>query len=220
MLISDSNKFIFIHNPKCAGTSIFKALLPYSNYICRFSKGQGRTYSQIGYYIRLVFGEHKILSNFRYHISAKELKELLGEERWNAHLTFGVVRNPYDRLISNFKYISKRPSHYHWEQYNTYGNFKVFVLNLHDVPWKDFQHHYLAANGKIVVKKILRFESINSDFKNLISKMGLPDIPLQKFNVSQRKADFLSYYDPEMIEIVNDVFDEDFRLFGYEKTKP
>ena len=85
------------------------------------------------------------------------------------------------------------------------------------MPWKDLQHHYLVADGKLAVKKVLRFEQLENDFKEVLKDLNLNDVKLLKLNTSQRKPDFLSYYDPEMIKIVNNIFDKDFSYFGYSK---
>ncbi len=214
MLISDQHRFIFIHNPKCAGTSIHQALVSFSNYMCRHAN------TSISYYSRKIFGESKKLSNFSYHISASELKNILGDEFWERYYSFGVVRNPYDRLISNFKYINRSPAHDLHAVYDEFNDFSEFIHNIHSLPWKDYQHHYLAVNGQILVDKIMRFENLDEDFSLFIRKFHLPDVKLNRVNISQRRKDYSSYYNAEMISIVNEVYDEDFRIFGYEKIKP
>lgn len=219
MLISDRHRFIFIHNPKCAGTSIFKALLPYSNFMCRFAKAEGHRMAQVNYYIRKIFGESRLLSSFSYHITASELRNAVGEKNWNSYYSFAVVRNPYQRLLSNYHFISRRENHALREYYLERPTFRDYVLKIESMPWHDFQHHYLTDQGKIMVKKVIRFEELESGFSEVLKEIGLPEIRLGKVNVIGTEKDFLSQYDDEMIRIVNRVYDEDFRIFNYQKIQ-
>ena len=90
-MISDKYKLMFVHNPKCAGTSIKTALqdLP-----------DAQWYSN------------------EWHYSAEQL--LSKFPACHEYMTFGCVRNPYDRLVSAFSYNIERvldPTDYHWDSY-------------------------------------------------------------------------------------------------------
>jgi hypothetical protein len=213
MLISDRHRFIFIHNPKCAGTSIHKALAPYSNYMCRLAN------TSTSYYSRRIFGEREILSNYSHHISASELMDKIGSEKYKRYYSFGVVRNPYDRAVSNFKYISRSKTHDLHSVYYEFESFEDYVKKLHTLIWIDPQFHYLTNKGKILVDKVMKFENLDQDFKDFLHKFNLTEVELKRHNTSQRLSNYLSYYDDEMIDIINREFDEDFRIFGYEKIK-
>jgi hypothetical protein len=88
MLISDANKFIFIHIPKCAGTSLRKSILKVDPNAIKFN------YRDM----------HTELGRLDYtHIPLKELHDYFPTE-WNKILnysTLACVRDPYHRFPSS-----------------------------------------------------------------------------------------------------------------------
>jgi len=88
MVISDSQKFIFLHNPKCAGTTVRKSLKPFD--------------TRNDYY--WLFDDLDSCKVDKAHMPMHVLK------RYNYHdfclleeyFVFGFVRNPYERIISAF----------------------------------------------------------------------------------------------------------------------
>lgn len=96
MFISNSRKFIFIHLHKCAGTSIEVALsrtLQWNDILIGSTK-EGEAMQDS--YIKL-FGLRK-------HSTAREVKEVVGDEIWNEFFKFGTVRNPYALAVSQYTY--------------------------------------------------------------------------------------------------------------------
>ena len=108
MIISDSKKFIFIHIPKTAGTSIAAALRQYQNPKCNALHSN---------------------SFDRKHPTTNEIKTHLGEERFNQYYKFAFVRNPWDRVLSNYYWHIKQGELRH-------GTFEDYIQNLpqRDIP--------------------------------------------------------------------------------------
>jgi len=136
--------------------------------------------------------------------------------------TFAVIRNPYDRVVS--EYYSKWGGYYEvagcdnnpkvmndWIQEKA----KTYVSsNGHFLP----QHYYVYnTKGEKVVDHILRFENLDEDFSKLMKKYSL-NVRLGKEDVRDKDctltADNLS---KETIEIINTIYSEDFSLLGYSK---
>jgi len=148
------------------------------------------------------------------------MKKSLGNPLWNKYHTFGVVRNPYDRLLSNFKYIQKLKVHHLHSVYDDFNDFEEFVLQIRSLDWKDYQHYYLTESGKILVNDVLKFEHLENDFARLTAALKLADVNLKQHNPSERKKDFMSYFNDKMIRVVNEVYADDFTIFGYKKIEP
>ena len=211
MLISRKYKFIFIHNPKCAGTSIFELLTPYSNMMCRFQN------TKFYYYSSRLFGEKEILSNFRKHIPARDLKTKVTGNTWNTHYKFGVCRNPYDRVVSTFFYFKNNNDSVLRRDYEKYANFREFVRDLPNLKWKDYQHYYLCdAKGNILVDQAIKLENLTSDLNTTLRRLNVSTVQLAHRNKSERKKKFETYFDQESTAIVNKVYRKDFEIFGYE----
>ncbi len=198
-MISYSKKFIFIHIPKTGGNSIQTLLHPYSddNYGIDPSKSGNQ-----------LFKWNESLGT-RKHSSLWEYKKLLPTQDFQAMFTFSILRNPWDRVISHF--FSLRKSVSKWDR-------DRFLHVLHRIrPAED----YLCVDSPLVRKlsmavqknnpcfekmnMILKFESLEKDYRVLCDRINVPFAPLPVVNQSQHDH-YSVYYDPELVEIVRRKF--------------
>jgi chondroitin 4-sulfotransferase 11 len=137
--------------------------------------------------------------------------------------SFCFVRNPYDRLVSAYFFIKNggirsKDDLERAKRVNKYPDFKTFCKHLdefknemHFIP----QYKYVVNNDdNVIVKNILRFENINSDFSEFISKYNLKNNNLPIVNTSKHDH-FNNYYDEETKNIVYNFYIKDFKLFNY-----
>jgi len=210
MLISRKHKFIFIHVPKNAGTSVQNALLNYSNYACRFQN------TQLMYYFKKLVGNNYYLTTFGKHIPVSDLKSIIGK-KWDNYRSFAVCRNPYDRLVSRYHYFKHVDGSYENRKFKSFSSFKEHVMSLNDKTWNDLQTWYISSDGKIGVDHLLRFESLEDDWKKLLKDLNMPPIELFTKNRSPRATNHMEYYDQEILDKVNQLFKYDFEMLGYDQ---
>ena len=149
----------------------------------------------------------------------------------NGIYVFSVVRNPFDRVVSAWRFLMQggmlhHPNGMRFKRtvLDRYVDFNDFVCGwlargnerafLHFIP----QNEFLVSRGGCLsrIHKIIRFESLNSEFDDLRQKfVGIE--PLKKVNVSG-DGDYREYYNKESLECVRRVYSEDFRRFGYEDS--
>ena len=91
MIISDEKEFIFIHNPKCGGTTVRDSLK-------RFDTHAHWYWGQTKINDITIDKAHMSLSILRMHFP--EAFKLMSK-----YFVFGVVRNPYKRVISSYNEV-------------------------------------------------------------------------------------------------------------------
>ncbi len=199
-----SNDAVFLWIPKTAGTSIQTALsCPMLNSTdlvrYRFPQKGAVTFGHMSY-LQLVEAGYVSRS---YHESA---------------FKFCFVRNPYDRAVSLFHYLKKRP------RLDPGLSFVAFCRKLRDgefAPiglYNDIGLSQCNAQARwldsIDVDFIGRYESLEADFATLLTLLGLPPTHIPRTNATHHQP-YSHYYCDESRAIIADVYDEDFRSFGY-----
>lgn len=142
----------------------------------------------------------------------------------NKYNWFMVVRNPYDRILSeyycNFSRITYRNINHSIEEMNTYLINRIKTRTQPKLWCNPFiyghffeQYKYLTNENTI---HILKFENLNEDFNCLMKKYNL-DITLSHDNKAKDKIYSVNDFSKELIELINDVYHYDFIYFNYNK---
>jgi len=204
MIVSHTKKFVFIHIPKAGGTSVRTAL---------------EAYATVGVWQHQVNGlPPNTNRQLAKHAKAHVLRDYLGEEAWEDFYTFAFVRNPWDRLVSNYYYARKhKKSAKH--QFAMSMDFTGFIrwyrdhTNVKEALRIDPQFAYVAESGRLIIDQVCKFEKINNDFANVCTRLGIRKA-LPHMNKSAH-AGYRSYYTAETRKIVGKLFDRDCALFKY-----
>jgi hypothetical protein len=99
MIINNTYKFIFVHVPKSAGTTVTKLLSGYSAY-CDIEVGGTAMGEAVQPFFRNRYGLSK-------HSTATEIRTVVGEAIWKRYFTFALVRNPYARAHSSYRFLRR-----------------------------------------------------------------------------------------------------------------
>lgn len=203
--------YVFVHVPKCAGTSVshrllqrgqaadFKSIPGLEDIIQRDNAGPGDKIGHVG------------------HGRARQIREVLGDQDFEALDSFAVVRNPWDRLVSRYNFL--RSSMRGTLPDYLRGSFSEFVL------WacknrKSTQVDRLAdEQGIILVKDLLKFENLQTEFQAYSMRLfgTALDLPmLNRTAATVQKATFSG----EAREAVRAAYAEDFAAFGYSDRGP
>jgi len=134
---------------------------------------------------------------------------------------FMVVRNPYTRMLSEYycKWggIGDKNVHHTKEQMNQYLIDQIKNRNKYQDHYVE-QYRYLFKGSYI---SVLKFENLESHFDKLTKQYDLGHIRLQKLNSAQDHNNELRFtvndFSKELIELINKVYDKDFKYFGYTK---
>lgn len=193
-MISHDKKCIFVHIPKCAGSSINQQL----------------ELNSVG------FSGHSPMS---YH------------SEYSDYFSFTFIRNPYDRVVSAYKYFRKLKEGYRWYKRNSIisdaakqMDFKGFVnhiphfMNLmkrEEGSFESgihFQPFYYFIDQPIDF--VGRFENIQQDYAAILSHLKLPAKPLPKTN-STNNLNYQQLYIEETKKLVYNIYQEDIEKYNY-----
>ena len=199
-MIDDVHKFIYIHIPKCAGSSI-------ERFLNNAQHVEWDTSNKL----------------WVQHATARQIKELYCPN-YEQYFSFTFVRNPWDRAVSDYKWLSK--------DLGIKGSFKNFLLlkDEYDTPRLKYPHEnkhgrgdhllpqtdfVLDSDGMCMVNFIGRVETLQWDLNIICNRLGIPRRKVPHVNKTKHKQ-YVEYYDDETREIVAEKYAKDIECFGYD----
>jgi hypothetical protein len=195
-MISHKYKCIFVHIPKAAGTSLMGALR---------TKKFEQVHGYVGHSKKPKKGRlDKILSSSVHDI--------------NNYFKFAFCRNPYDRIVSVWKYLSFIKPAGRLNRFPEFKNFIKLGLNVKNDHWRwhyyPQYYHICSKNRNPDIDYIGRFENLQEDFNTICDKIGIPHQQLPHKNKSKHKH-YTEYYDEETKQIVAEKYAKDIEYFNY-----
>jgi hypothetical protein len=145
------------------------------------------------------------------HSTLQDYISILGEETVEKEYKVSVVRNPWDRAFACWRFFVKPYRETTFEAWlKEGGNYPVtHPMTPHIYHPLDHLGHYRDNNEKLNVNKLLRFENLAEDFKQLSDK-PLPTIG--EFGPTNYRE---HYTNPWMIDYVGGLNTELCASFGY-----
>ncbi len=184
MLVCDSHNFMFIHIQRTGGTSIRE--------MCH--KLSLKTYEK---------------EFFHGHVNLLEDFDIL-----NKYKTFAFVRNPWDRVLSWYKLLTKdvaKDKKFSFEDYIL--NFEEFN-NAKIHSFRPCQYDYIYKDKKKCIDYIGKFENYEKDLKDIFSKFGISIDSIPNINGTDHKK-YQEYYTPKMAKHIEEICHKDIEEFGY-----
>jgi len=210
MILSHYHRFVFIHIPKTAGTSVADVfdrlcpdLLPTPLAVPRAS----------------ALPDTYLWNHAWRHAPASEVRRELGAEEWGRLFSFAFVRNPWARALSWYHMLVHKPRAWMPEPAR---DFAEFLSSLSHQDFPDQVHYLTGESGEQIVDFVGRVETMKQDFNTVIERLGL-DIrrralraPLRHHNPSPYRVDYHELYTPAMRQVIAEHSCRDIAAFGYE----
>jgi hypothetical protein len=194
----------FIHIPKNAGTTI-------EDNAKQHCVLWGKYDTVLNYYCRKVKADASWHTPLRF-IDKHVLKDLL-----NRYDFFAVVRNPYDRCLSEFHYFLSLGRVADKVINKDVLNKTVckFINQKRDRDhWCPQSNYIYDSDGNCIVKNVIFFEDLERQFNWLMGKYQLSIKLETKSNVSKTYFTIHDLY-PTTISLINEFYYYDFINFGY-----
>lgn len=221
-MINHDYQFIFVRNPKTGSTSILENWSP-------------------GYISTSKLPDNMIppgTDTWEYdtnHVFLSHMKNNMEHDDYTSYFKFGFVRNPYDRLVSSYRYACDW--HLYFERSKPYKSFADFVDKLfvtRSAPAETIkygpQHAFL--DGCDYVGK---FETLQRDYNIACEKMNIYPRRLSHENKAYawrylpkhgwstyheqnplpRLDHYRSYYNEHIKSVVDSVFAQDIEIYQY-----
>lgn len=186
----------FIHITKCAGTFI-EDIGKLNNI------DWGRFHPEYGYW-------HDIFSS--------KPNSLKTKYDW-----FMVVRNPYDRILSEYYCewggIGKTDIIHTTQEFN---QFLIYKIKTRILSGEHYSEQYKYLDDKVPVN-IVKFENFNAEISELFKQYNIPiDITqFKRANTRESKNNDCRFtkknFNKKLISVINEVYDLDFKKFNYRK---
>jgi hypothetical protein len=203
-MISHAHRCIFVHVPRSGGTSIEDAIWPGSRTVDDLWMGFISTF------------HNPYHTGGLQHLPAKMLREVVGADIFEEYFKFSFIRNPWDKAVSQYCYMRRRPDLRALIGMDEHDDFKTYLRLIRTaahVQWEP-QHAILCDDaGKLLVDDLGRYETFAIDVARMLARLDMT-APLSHANRSER-APLDHYYDSEAIDMVAEMYAEDIRLFGY-----
>ena len=194
---------IFIHIPKTGGTSIENYF--YNNYNIK------RTINTFYSNINLTLNKHSLQHST--YLELYKQKDYF-EIDFDKSKIITVVRNPYDRIISDLFFLKLISIDF---DKNKINNILNYFLESNDIEYDNHkmeQYKYLIdsdgnINNNIIIMKT---ETLNNDMIN----NGFLDFNLNENVTHRNNLNYTSLLNDESIKLINNYYKKDFEYFNYE----
>ena len=155
------------------------------------------------------------------HRTVGEIRAVLPDDEWEAAYKFAFVRNPFDKVVSQYLYRVRKNRTHLRSRPMSFPDWVRLTLAERDPRYRDVERPFLPqtewlddGSGGIAVDFVGRFERLEEDFAILARELGV-EADLPWLNASER-GPYRDYYTPEATEIVREAFSSDLAEFGYE----
>ncbi|MCB0668803.1 MAG: sulfotransferase family 2 domain-containing protein [Saprospiraceae bacterium] len=207
------NSILFIHIPRTGGTHLEK-LLGFKGHDspprCG-SAGYGANYEEI-------MGWDQRTGKMLQHLSYRELVELNFICPDNDLFKLAIIRNPYQRAVSLYKYFG---GSFKWGDYLSF--LQHLQGNLAEEYFYRSQYEYVFYLGTNQMNEIIRFENYVKDLARIKESKKLNiEVKFDTSRQSKQEQDYFNLYyhnNPAAIEAVNKIYEKDFEHFGYKKLE-
>lgn len=227
MIINHTYRFVFIHIPKAAGTTVTRTLSQLTHYRDQEIGGTELGEAAQKYFMKR-FGIRK-------HSRAEDVMNVMGRDVYMSYFRFAFVRNPYTRLASAYHFLKSWDglSQEYRDQLNRYPDFCSFLesdlwtsANPGRGPDGIFQPqvHWLfsrEAEPKLLVDFIGKTEHMSADMDAIMKRIDANSNTQDAGRAnSSPRYELPQKWDHEIVKRIQNEYKQDFSVLGYSVNPP
>nr|WP_319387204.1 hypothetical protein [uncultured Roseibium sp.] len=205
MIVSHRHRFIFVKTVKTAGTSIevdLNKVLGADDIATPIVPAVAGHTPQ-----NFAFRKYGLFSrNCSNHMSAREIRKIIGRRVFRKYFVFCVEREPIDKCMSHYSMLINSPVHnggnedLTWDDYVARGKFPVDVGK------------YTDRHGGLLVHRILKYENLAEELRSVADMLGFKVDLTTKAKSGFREICPVS---EQQAQIIYDAFAKSNRYTGY-----
>jgi hypothetical protein len=218
-VISHEHRCIFIHIPKCAGTTVEVALGHFDGYKGRYGQDH-RTIRMIEPLAPLAVLRHprnytELLRRIRYRYRKKRNPRndaRVTRRQYAEYFKFTIVRNPWSRAVSVYRNVMNDPIHVREHGVAPDTSFADFLRRHAGRGMLRPQMDWIVDwRGNVPLDFIGRFENLAEDFPAIATAIGPVDLAFEP----APQPDLRHWFDEELDRLIRAVYAQEIEYFGY-----
>jgi hypothetical protein len=163
----------------------------------------------------------------REHMGGEEVRRLVGSEFFDRARVVTNVRNPWDALVSSYKWRQTRRAGAA-ESYNvSFSEFLSRSLEVGDKGVSEAEEYlfypYLAG-GERAVETVIPFEDLGASIDQLVANLGLTGKGFEAAGVHEKKVrqgdDYRGWYSDAQARLLESSFSNFLERFNYDFDRP
>jgi hypothetical protein len=205
-MISHRHRCIFVHIPKTGGTGIEDVVWP-----------GARTEAEL--WMGLIEPlRNRYQSGGLQHLLAHHIRMEVGAETFAAYFKFSIVRNPWDKVVSQYAAMRQRAdlrSYIGLADDASLADYLALIARFEHVQWMPQVAFVQDTSGNSMLDFIGRFETLEADTQRVFARIGIDCPRLPRVNASQRWRDYRWYFNAGTRCAVARIYAADIEQFGY-----
>ncbi len=221
-MISHSGKFIFVHIPKTAGTSIEKTFGLFED-LSR-AKQDHRTIREIEPLSQAILGlsskeDARLLlrrGRDKYRRTLGQPLNVVNSAQYTEYFKFAFVRNPWDRAASWYQNVMRGEKVRNDLKIEADCSFSTFIDRYPDQWGLKPQLYWLKNSAnQVPLDFIGRFENLQNDYQKICESLNVEAKPLSRMLTKGKRIPYRDLYDDKTAQKVRKMYEEEIELFEY-----